>query len=194
MIGRGQPPTGKPTMTGSGPDYSKSGGRTVLASRFPADGGALDRLDKALTAPWAYLVLPYALEVVLSIPGCFFGMPTFLVAGPLLTAALIDGGGGAVGPAALFGGLLVAVWLAGVVAEKRACLAFVYSKGVMVAAPLLGAGLATACAAPAGAAAARYAITLWLCAMVPVAPPARRPKLLERRPSGVIFLRARAGQ
>lgn len=152
----------------SSPDYSAVGARRVLPSRFPRDGGGLDRLDKALTAPWVRIALPLAVEVVLSIPGCFFGMPAFLVAGPLLAAAVVDRGGGAVAPALVALAALVAVWLCGVVAERRAAMRLVYAPYVMAAAPVAGVGLAARFASPSAAAAANYFALLWLLVMVPV--------------------------
>lgn len=59
------------------------------AGRFP-EGGALDRLDKALSGPIFRLVLPAPAEVALSMPGAWFGCgPYALGLAPLLLAASV---------------------------------------------------------------------------------------------------------
>ena len=41
----------------------------------------LDRWDKAVSAPLHQLQLPWSLELLLSVPGNFFGLPAFLPIG-----------------------------------------------------------------------------------------------------------------
>ena len=57
---------------------------TVVASNFPRDGSTIDLLDKHVSALVFRCTLPAVLEYVLSLPGCFFGMPAFHVLAPLL--------------------------------------------------------------------------------------------------------------
>ena len=72
---------------------------SLPASRFPVDGGLIDRLDKRLSAPLFRLQLGLAGEALLSLPGCFFGMPGFHVISPTLVACAVDGCRDASGPA-----------------------------------------------------------------------------------------------
>ena len=76
---------------GSSPDYSKSKARSVQPSRFPADDGWLDRCDKAATRLVSSMSLPLLVECAISCPGCFFGMPAFLLVGPTIVDCLVDG-------------------------------------------------------------------------------------------------------
>ena len=168
------------------PDYSASSARAVQSSRFPADGGALDLADKAATRLISRLRLPMAVECVLSCPGCFFGMPAFLVAGPQLVSALVAKGAAPPWRAGCTTAALVATWLAGVhpAVENKTALGFLYAPPVMVAAPVVGSLLSGDCGA------ARYATTLWLAAMVPVVAVKRAAR--RRRPVTFDFAAAEA--
>ena len=145
---------------GSSPDYSKSKARSVQPSRFPADDGWLDRCDKAATRLVSSMSLPLIVECAISCPGCFFGMPAFLLVGPTIVDCLVDGAAPWLAAAAT--SALAGVWLAGVhpAVEHKHALAALYSPYVMTTAPVFGALLSGSVA--------RYAITLWLCGMVPV--------------------------
>ena len=90
------------------------------ASHWPADGSRLDRLDKRLSGPLFQLQLSARLEVLLSVPGCFFGMPAALAVTPSLLAAAYSGG---VPPSHLAlgaGVLLLAAWGVVVIVESEA--------------------------------------------------------------------------
>ena len=89
------------------------------ASHWPADGSRLDRLDKRLSGPLFQLQLGARLEVLLSVPGCFFGMPAALAVTPSLLAAAYSGG---VPPSHLAlgaGVLLLAAWGVVVIGESE---------------------------------------------------------------------------
>lgn len=58
-------------------------------SAFPRDGAALDLMDKAISGPIFRLKLGLVLECVLSVPGCFFGMPSTMSIGPGLIAVMV---------------------------------------------------------------------------------------------------------
>ena len=58
-----------------------------LPSRWPIEGSWLDRADKRVSGPLLRLQLGLVLEVVLSVPGCFFGMPAILAVAPSIVAA-----------------------------------------------------------------------------------------------------------
>ena len=55
-------------------------------STFPTDRGLVDRVDKSMSSPFFSLLLPLPAEAILSVPGCFFGMPLFGLPGSLLQA------------------------------------------------------------------------------------------------------------
>lgn len=49
------------------------------ASTWPLDGGCLDRLDKSISSPFFRLQVGVLAEALLSVPGCCFGAPAFLL-------------------------------------------------------------------------------------------------------------------
>lgn len=59
------------------------------SSIAPVDGGVIDRLDKTLSAPIFRLQLGLVMESILSVPGCFFGMPAVMAVAPGLTAVCV---------------------------------------------------------------------------------------------------------
>ena len=88
---------------------------TAKPSYFPTDGGSLDKLDKRLSSPLFKLQLGLIGEALLSIPGCFFGMPAFHLVAPFLVACALDGRKdaslGALLLALAFAIVLVGTWL-----------------------------------------------------------------------------------
>jgi len=65
--------------------------KPIHPSRWPHDGGSIDLLDKRLSAPVFALLIGPIPEMLLSLPGCFFGMPAFHVLGPTLVACSLGG-------------------------------------------------------------------------------------------------------
>ena len=65
---------------GAGLAYGKQ--TAITASHWPADGGLIDRCDKFLSSPVFRLKLGIFVEAMLSVPGCFFGMPAVLAITP----------------------------------------------------------------------------------------------------------------
>ena len=63
----------------------------LLASGWPTDGSMIDRIDKRVSSPIFKLQLGRSLEWVLSVPGCFFGMPAALLVSPSLIACAVGG-------------------------------------------------------------------------------------------------------
>ena len=59
---------------------------TLPPSIFPRDGSAIDRIDKVISGPIFRLQLGIVLEYLLSVPGCFFGMPSTMLIGPGILA------------------------------------------------------------------------------------------------------------
>ena len=60
-------------------------------SRWPTDGSWIDRTDKTISGPLLRLQLSLPLEVALSVPGCFFGMPVILSIVPSAVAIAATG-------------------------------------------------------------------------------------------------------
>lgn len=65
----------------------KGNSMSYLPSRFPADGGVVDRFDKALSSPFFYLYLG-PLEILFSLPGAVFGTAPFLFLAPLTLSSV----------------------------------------------------------------------------------------------------------
>lgn len=117
------------------------------ASAFPVDGSALDKLDKRLSTPIFRLRIGIVLEVLSSVPGCFFGMPAFHIASPVL-AALLCGGKPTTeaGPWLVFlacTGLLLSLWFAAQASSPidRRLFKILYSPISLIAAPAVGCSL-----------------------------------------------------
>lgn len=87
------------------------------ASRWPADGSKLDRLDKRLSKPVFTLQLGLVLETALAYPGCFFGMPAFCVPGTLVLGLTVGDDDGRSAD-----WCVASAMLAGLVATFSACL------------------------------------------------------------------------
>jgi membrane-associated phospholipid phosphatase len=167
------------------------------ASRWPKDGGAIDRLDKLLSAPIFSLQIGLALESICSIPGCFFGMPAFHVISPVLVACAVGECSETSDVAAsLFGGtslLLVAIWYrvlfppAGTSGPKK----MLYSAPTLVLAPVWGCvllRLVTTSATARGA--AYFHLAAWFLSIIPVlglkgAARRRRPVVCPKEAVGV---------
>ena len=149
---------------------------TVLpASVFPADGGALDLLDKRLSKALFRLQLGWFLEAWLSIPGCFFGMPAFHVVAPSLVAGALGGWRDASAQSlvvlAATAALLVAFWLyaqSSTAHMKKAKL--LYLPPALIASPILGMLLVHAVAAADASAkgAAAFYLLVWNASIAPV--------------------------
>lgn len=144
------------------------------ASRFPADGGRLDLLDKAISAPFFRLLLGLPAEALLSVPGCFFGMPLFGLPGALLQAlAAADAvplQAWAVF-AALFGAVLC-VWFAFLAqrpGQPRAkqLAHILYGKHTVLGAPLLAICVLRTLQLPT-AGSAHFFLLSWYVAITPV--------------------------
>ena len=60
--------------------------------RGTVNGSLMDTWDELLSRPVFQIQLPRLLEYALSVPGNFFGLPAFVVAGPLLLATVCHAG------------------------------------------------------------------------------------------------------
>ena len=59
----------------------------MAKGRFP-EGGDVDRLDKSLSRTIFHISLPWVAEMMLTVPGCWFGCPPFAIGVvPVLLAA-----------------------------------------------------------------------------------------------------------
>ena len=118
-------------------------------STFPTDNGLVDRVDKSMSSPFFSLLLPLPAEAILSVPGCFFGMPFFGLPGSLLQAlagavtqgAVAHTGGEWRALGALFTALLC-VWFAFLAQpantpRSKQLAQVLYGKHTVVGAPLL---------------------------------------------------------
>lgn len=189
--------------------------RTSPPSRWPADGGALDRLDKALSAPVHRLQLGVLAEAVLSVPGCFFGMPLMMLVSPSLIALGVGGAYGLPGwpHAALCAAC--ASWLAAwwrvhsapdhKLGARRAMV--MYAPASVIAAPLAGTLLMAwllgsakpdadeRLSAARAAAAGSFHLATWFASILPVITlkrlaRRRRPVACEARHAGAASLAA----
>ena len=152
------------------------------ASHWPADGSRLDRLDKRLSGPLFQLQLGARLEVLLSVPGCFFGMPAALAVTPSLLAAAYSGG---VPPSHLAlgaGVLLLAAWGVVVIGESERLALALFSMRACVVAPVVGVWLVEVHEGFPSAAKARAHLMLLslFCALVPTLVLKKRTR--RRRP------------
>lgn len=144
---------------------------TAPPSLFPPDGARLDRLDKFISSPLFRLQLGLPLEVVLSVPGCFFGMPSILavlpsvVAGACTTSSLH---GLHTRLSALIGLLILVAWGYVLAGSERVALRL-FSLRACVIGPLVGVWLVEANPEFGGAARARahLMLTSWFAALVP---------------------------
>lgn len=145
-------------------------------SRFPRDGGALDLLDKEVSRPVFKLQLGIVLECVLSVPGCFFGMPAFHVVAPSLIAGALGGWRDAsalsLGTLAVSALLLVLFWLVNAAGSSSALkrVKLLYLPPALLGSPIFGMYLAhtvAAADAPARAAAAFYLLA-WNVSIIPI--------------------------
>lgn len=178
----------------------------AAASRWPRDGEALDLLDKRASAPVFRLCLPAPLELVLSVPGCFFGMPA-AGAPAALMLALLAGGEGNWPTAAwiwtwLLGGAMLSVHMTLLFGwdERRPAATTalaaktVYSVASVVCAPLVAVASAYLLGLPGGGAANAY-LLIWHAAIGPVlalkqAARRRRPVAAVHHPGGDLPVRA----
>ena len=145
------------------------------ASLFPHDGSAVDLLDKRLSSPFFVLRLPLVVEALISIPGCFFGMPAFHVAAPGLLALLSLENRSIIKPAdtmpiiALF--VLVTFWFyLNARPERIRSARILYTPPSLVLSPIVGLFMAhtlTRENANAKSASCFYLFG-WYCSMVPV--------------------------
>ena len=167
-----------------------------LPSRFPVDGGPLDRLDKRLSTPLFKLQIGLVGEMLLSVPGCFFGMPAFHVVAPSLVACA-RGGCAASNPlhiaaASFVGLLLLAAWFHAQAPARLARLKLLYMPPALLACPVVGMLLAHALATsdPPALAAAAFYLVLWNVTLMPIL----ALKLLGRRRRPVACDVAHIGQ
>jgi hypothetical protein len=152
--------------------FRHAGVDSAPPSRWPVDGSWLDRLDKRLSAPLLQLQLGLPLEIFLSVPGCFLGMPAFLAIAPSIVAAAHDPSPSIHSFTALvLGGtlLLLTAWafvLAG--GEKLALLLF--SMRIAILAPLVGIWLVEINPGLTAKAVARAHLLLfsWFLALIPI--------------------------
>ena len=150
--------------------------RRVESSRWPIDHGTLDVLDKRLSAAIFNLQLGVVLESLLSVPGCFFGMPAFHVVAPALLACSVDRTGcRAAQPWAMFAVLsatmsLFCAW--GLIQRSSEALRharLLYLPPTMLASPPIGVSLARALTTDDAALAACYYFLLaWYASVLPV--------------------------
>ena len=148
---------------------------TAKPSYFPTDGGSLDKLDKRLSSPLFTAQLGLIGEALLSIPGCFFGMPAFHLVAPFLVACALDGckdaSLGALLLALAFAIVLVGTWLfAQSLPERAKHLHILYLPPALILAPILGLLVIrwAAIADPNAQAAAAFYLVAWNITLVPV--------------------------
>lgn len=152
------------------------------ASRWPADGSALDSLDKLCSGPVHQLQIGLLLEAFLSVPGCFFGMPLMLLVSPSLIAMLVGNYDAASHALASSAGLVVfnsvtamlgLWWWVHSTADARASaqrMTRMYSPALFMLAPLGGTLLLSQLefAAPIAAAAGNLHLTTWFASILPI--------------------------
>lgn len=147
---------------------------SILASNWPKDGSVIDRIDKRLSAPIFRLQLGIVLEWILSVPGCFFGMPAALLVSPALIACGV-GGCSSAPPHAI--GLLAAATAAILVVWIRFNNStlqdgpplVLFRPTAVVVAPALGTALAHLVAdAGVPLAAGSFHLTAWYLGIIPV--------------------------
>lgn len=173
----------------------------VASSNFPVDGGALDALDKWLSSPIFRLQLGMVVESLLSVPGCFFGMPSTLIVAPSFLALATEAASprltGALAVLVLTSAALLIRWSHCLSSPEGAKAAWVfYTEKVFVLAPALGTVLAYTLTedAVARAAASLYLLT-WMVSILPILvlkkrTNRRRPLASEARHIGKAAARA----
>ena len=164
-------------------------------SRFPVDGGTLDLLDKRLSAPLFRLQLGLVGEAILSIPGCFYGMPAFHVLSPTLIACALGGCSAAsdesVATLAAASALLVVFWFYAQSSPARLNRVFLlYLPPTLVASPIVGLWLVhwVAAADSSAQAAAAFHLLAWFAsttAVISIKHAARRRRPLACDPSHI---------
>ena len=109
-------------------------------SCWPPDGSRVDRLDKQLSAPLLRLQLGLPLEVLLSVPGCWFGMPAVLsitpIAVSIASSSALPGSRHALLACGIFASLLAA-WFRVLTGNVRVALAL-FSMPMCLFGPLVG--------------------------------------------------------
>jgi membrane-associated phospholipid phosphatase len=144
-------------------------------SVWPVDGSTLDRLDKSVSGPFFRLRLPLPIEFLFSIPGCFFGMPTFHMCAPSIIACSLGGCSRAspewlaVLAAVMF--LLLAAWAYVQSSPARAHLQpALHAPPALLLSPVVGVALATRVAAEDvhAQSAAFLFLIVWYLSIVPV--------------------------
>ena len=168
------------------------------ASRFPVDGGAVDRFDKAISGPVFRLQAGLVLETILSVPGCFAGMPSFVIVSPALLGCAVGGCRdapiGAIAVVALVALALLIIWVVCIfrphhrqdAASKPSSLArravpagaglsnvtgtaaLLFSPLSLAAAPFVGVALLGLVADARGRAAGTFHLAHWLVCMLPI--------------------------
>jgi membrane-associated phospholipid phosphatase len=125
--------------------FHASAAHSTVPSRWPADGSWLDLLDKKLSSPLFQLQLGLPLEICLSVPGCFFGMPAALALSPSLMAAAhthsaapLGTGHWATNTAIALGALLLGAWGYVVFASSGRVARMLFSMRACVFGPAIG--------------------------------------------------------
>lgn len=145
-------------------------------SRFPADGSALDTLDKTISGPIFRLQLGLVLEALLSVPGCYFGMPAAHVIAPTLVACSIDPGAcraatpATQAAAAIFGLALLVWWASAQYARNSKALRHLYLAPALIVSPIVGMLVVHAVAAGSASAmaAAHFYLVVWNLSLIPI--------------------------
>uniref|UniRef100_A0A7S4F3E6 Phosphatidic acid phosphatase type 2/haloperoxidase domain-containing protein n=2 Tax=Chrysotila carterae TaxID=13221 RepID=A0A7S4F3E6_CHRCT len=151
---------------------SNSSVATAASSLWPADGGFIDRVDKQVSQPIFRLGFGRHAELLLSFPGCFFGMPAFMALSTPIVAMSVDPEAARLdGPAmAVFCVLcvfLAGVWTCVTTGRNVAWAPPLYSSKTVFAAPLLGTLLTRAITeSPCSRSAANFHLLAWFTAII----------------------------
>lgn len=137
------------------------------SSRFPADGSKVDLLDKRASSFLFCARIGLVGECLLSIPGCWFGCPIFLLFFMLLLAYEDDAIG--VHFWLLIGSfsVLVSLWYTSLFHPSTKVAIMLYSPFSILLSPILGGALLTF-AGNRSMASAYFFITCWFCGEVPI--------------------------
>ena len=147
-------------------------GATAPPSVFPRDGSGIDRFDKVISGPILRLQLGIVVEYLLSVPGCFFGMPSTMMIGPglLAVSATRTSNENRKLPMMILGIIIATLIFRWGCCHWTSTLKWgFYGRRMFLVAPFLGTALTYAIADdPIAQYAGNFYLTSWLLVLIPV--------------------------
>lgn len=141
----------------------------IQASRWPQDGGVIDRVDKAISSCIFSLQIG-PLEWPLSVPGCVFGMAPILCAGPPTLAVLASKGPVPLPLSFILSALwtvTLGTWFSFCAGKEEYAKKYLFAKASYVFGPLVGLMIASLAEHEAWAVGAFFNMA-WSTTLVPV--------------------------